>query len=418
MVRRFTGFVLISVALVAALGTPAGAAPGDPDTTFSGDGSVATNLSGNADPAYGVAVQDDDKIVAVGRTGGQGGRWFVLRYTTSGALDPTFSGDGKAFLNWTNINDSALDVAIQSTGNIVVVGHSNDARAFAMARFTPAGVPDTTFSGDGRVTRNVAPGNALELALAVTVLDDDRIRVTGTENLRTSVYGYTADGAADTTFSGDGFATVSFGAQLSFGIDVAVDGDGKVVVVGTVGGGGAAADRTTALRLNANGTPDTTFSGDGKISLNVINGYEDATSVIPISGGLFIAGEANAKIALVQLTDAGTLDASFSGDGKAIVDLPGSYEFITDLAEGPAGTYTGVGGIGQGGGRALVAQFLPSGALDPAFSGNGWEAFNPSTGFDLATDMAVNGDGDIIGAGSVLDDSQAFLFQVEGGTGL
>lgn len=51
------------------------------DTTFSGDGKVATNFSGGTDFAVGIALQSaDGKIVAAGRAGGSGGRFAPARY--------------------------------------------------------------------------------------------------------------------------------------------------------------------------------------------------------------------------------------------------------------------------------------------------------------------------------------------------
>jgi hypothetical protein len=51
------------------------------DTTFSGDGKVTTNFTSGNDFAWGMAIQGgDDKIVAVGRSGGSGGKFALARY--------------------------------------------------------------------------------------------------------------------------------------------------------------------------------------------------------------------------------------------------------------------------------------------------------------------------------------------------
>src|SRR2546425_1191895 len=69
-----------------------------------------------------------------------------------------------------------------------------------------------------------------------------------------------AAGALDTSFSGDGKATIDFGAGVRVeASDVAVQSDGKTVVVGrSVGSGGLILDFAVA-RYNFDGTPDTTF---------------------------------------------------------------------------------------------------------------------------------------------------------------
>ncbi len=414
-VRKIAGRAGIAmVALVTIFSSPAAALPGDPDPSFGGgDGIVTTNLTTQFDIALGVAVQDDGKIVVVGEAFGSGSRWFIARYTAAGALDPTFSGDGKAFLDWTNRVDAAVDLAIQEDGKIVVVGNTNDLNAFAMARFTAAGILDTTFSGDGKVSRNV--GSALEFGYAVDVIDSGAIRVTGTGQGRITAFGYTTSGAPDTGWSGDGFTSVTFsGLGPGLGLDIVEDDAGRVLIAGSVGGAGAAAERSVVIRFNANGTPDTSFSGDGKTAINIVNGYEDAATVIPTATGVFVGGDANGRLSLFQLTAAGALDPTFSGDGKAIIDLPGSQEFVAGLVPAPAGGYTGAGRIGQGGGRGLFFQVTAAGTLDPTFSGNGWVAHNLSSREDIFTDMAVTPEGAILGAGGMDDAARVLLVRVEG----
>ena len=56
-----------------------------------GDGIVTTDFGTASEPAAAVAIQSDGKIVVAG-TGNE--RFAVARYTTAGALDPTFDDDG------------------------------------------------------------------------------------------------------------------------------------------------------------------------------------------------------------------------------------------------------------------------------------------------------------------------------------
>ena len=81
-------------------------------------------------------------------------------FALPGDLDATFSGDG---LQLTDLggSDIAADVATQADGKLVVGGSS--AGNFALARYTASGAPDPSFSGDGQVTTDVAartPGTA------------------------------------------------------------------------------------------------------------------------------------------------------------------------------------------------------------------------------------------------------------------
>ena len=73
---------------------------------------------------------------------------------------------------------------------------------------------------------------------------------------------YNPNGSLDTSFSGDGKQTTDFGG-FSGASGVALQGDGKIVAVGDAGGGTTGFDFALA-RYNPNGSLDTSFSGDGK----------------------------------------------------------------------------------------------------------------------------------------------------------
>ena len=116
------------------------AAPGDLDPTFGGDGVVRTSLSadrGGPDTAFGLALQTDGSIVVVGRAGP---RFGVVRYDDDGALDDGFGQGGKVRTDVGPGPDVAFDVALQSTGKIVVVGASTGpGGGFAVVRYRPNG---------------------------------------------------------------------------------------------------------------------------------------------------------------------------------------------------------------------------------------------------------------------------------------
>ena len=127
-------------------------ADGTPDTTFSGDGKQTVNFGG-VDNALGVAIQPDGKIVVAG-TGGGGNDMVVARLNADGSPDTSFSPpDGLAFVNFGG-NDAANAMALQPDGKIVLVGSTDAVGSgdFAVARLNADGTPDTSFSGDGKLT--------------------------------------------------------------------------------------------------------------------------------------------------------------------------------------------------------------------------------------------------------------------------
>src|SRR5262245_19936475 len=157
--RPFLSLFLAMVVSSASLGS-ALAAPGDLDTTFSGDGKVTTDINGGKEDGVNeIALQADGKIVAVGWRNDpvRAFDYAVARYNPNGSLDTTFSGDGKLLTNFGAL-EYAEDVAIQSDGKIIVGGMRCFDGVFpdiqcdvAVARYTSNGALDPTFSGDGKV---------------------------------------------------------------------------------------------------------------------------------------------------------------------------------------------------------------------------------------------------------------------------
>ncbi|MGE0881725.1 MAG: delta-60 repeat domain-containing protein [Acidimicrobiia bacterium] len=142
---------------------------------------------------------------------------------------------------------------------------------------------------------------------------------------------FAAAGDLDTTFNTTGILEadllnirgVGGGCEncVDKGRAVAVQPDGKVVVVGEFGG-----DRAGwyALRRNADGTPDTTFSGDGLYTSPTTNG--DALGVAVQSDGkiVVVGGLANGDFFAARLTTAGVLDPAFNGGAIKSIALGGS----------------------------------------------------------------------------------------------
>jgi len=235
------------VALSLAVAGPASAAPGDLDTTFSGDGKVTTNFTPKAEWAIDLAIQADGKIVAAGVAGfgGSNAKFALARYNTNGSLDAKFSGDGKVTTDFTPKLDAANSVAIQPGGKIVaagVAGFGGSNAKFALARYNTNGSLDATFGGDGKVTTDLTPKRDSGRDLAIKA--DGKIVAAGAagmdgSNPKFALARYNTNGSLDATFSGDGkvFTDFTNGDDESYG--VALQGVGKIVAAGEAGAGGS-----------------------------------------------------------------------------------------------------------------------------------------------------------------------------------
>jgi uncharacterized delta-60 repeat protein len=136
--------------------------------------------------------------------------------------------------------------------------------------------------------------------------------------------GYTQAGSLDPSFNGSGKVITSVGTGHDQALAVAIQSDGKIVVVGSAVMGNA--KDFAIVRYNVNGTLDNTFSGDGKMTVDFSGGEDIAQAVSILSNGnIIVAGRASIgtsiDFAIAVITPSGQLDRTFSGDGKLTTDF-------------------------------------------------------------------------------------------------
>jgi uncharacterized delta-60 repeat protein len=182
-------------------------------------------------------LQSDGRIVVVGHSDGD---FALARYTTAGALDPTFDGDGRVTTDFSGGQDAALDVAIQPGTEIVVAGTTvqGGSSDFALARYTPDGTLDVgsppldaSFDLDGLVTTDFG-GTDPEAAFAIAIQPNGGIVAAGGANSDFAVARYGTGGDLDQSFGAGGTTATDFGgAETAEGL--LLQADGRIVVVGT-----------------------------------------------------------------------------------------------------------------------------------------------------------------------------------------
>jgi uncharacterized delta-60 repeat protein len=150
--KRLALFSAAAVGGVVLSVLPAWATTVDLDPTFAGDGTTSIQLS-KLDAVYGV-VADGDASYAVGSSQAafyERSHAFVARLTDSGALDSTFSGDGRVLLHLGSWS-TATDAALTDDGDLLVAADNmtgNNHHAVMLCKVLPDGLLDPSFSGDG-----------------------------------------------------------------------------------------------------------------------------------------------------------------------------------------------------------------------------------------------------------------------------
>lgn len=251
------------------------------DTTFGTAGKASFPMGSNvADYAYAVHIQSDDKIIVAGST--SVGGWLdiaLARLEANGALDATFGTSGKKIQNVSPVgrDDEALAVKLQSDGKIIAGGYIQSASGdyrLGVARFTTAGVLDTTFGGtDGYEFVAVSGANNDQKGRTFLVHDDD-IYVAGTVGTASSydvgVAKFLANGTADTNFGtdGNGALRINFSAGLSDRVDaISIDDQDRLILGGFLTTASNGKDMMVA-RLSTAGVLDTSFGTNGWVSYN------------------------------------------------------------------------------------------------------------------------------------------------------
>jgi len=325
---------------------------GSPDNSFNVNGGTAITISG-AQTSFlnSVAIQSDGKIVAGGtaQLSDTDADFALVRVDTIGHVDTTYSGDGQVTTSVGNKFDSLLAIAAQSDDKIVAVGYTQVGNGYdiAVVRYTTAGAPDTTFSGDGILT--FGTGAATEYATGVAIQSDGKIVVAGTTqdslgNNHPLILRYNTDGTPDTTFDGDGAAQLTFDASV-VGIDL--QADGKIVLAAR--SGTETLSDFAAIRLLANGAPDTSFSTDGLAVLDAGSKLDSPTAVlVQANSRIVVVGTqttttGNSNPAMVAFTTTGAVDTTFGTDGRVVVDFGQTTDTANAIAETSNGSLVVVG---------------------------------------------------------------------------
>lgn len=290
-------------------------------------------------------------------------------------------------------------------------------------RAQPAGSLDLSFGTGGVATFNTSLGQvSAARARAAVVQPDGKIVVAGdlgsTAGALNStgliVTRYWPDGALDVTFGVGGFARVVVGGSGQARA-VALQSDGRIVVAGAVRQG-SQVDFLVA-RFTDSGHLDSSFGTDGVVTTDFA-GRDDlaqAIALLPddriVVGGtarVVVGSQVPIHFAFARYTADGSLDPSFSGDGKAQVRYSASSgdpytAQLSGLVIQPSGRIVAAVTVDSESlsfqSMALVG-LTPGGTLDNTF-GTGGFALRAESGRESATALAMKPDGGLVVTGNV-----------------
>jgi uncharacterized delta-60 repeat protein len=222
-------------------------ADGSLDLTFGNGGQVATESPGLV---RAIAVTSSGKIVTAGYN------FDLQSFNPDGSVDASFHRSDQSWPNGNYPHGTLQNILIQSDGKLLLVGQEVTGGGIGQAlvteqmivRLNADGSVDTAFGNGGVVHQGAQSGTQLD-GSAAALQPDGKIVITGYSSQGAIITRFDTDGSLDESFGDDGFATIT---DIS-PIDIAVDADGKIVVVGSDG-------CPTASRFNSDGSLDATFA--------------------------------------------------------------------------------------------------------------------------------------------------------------
>lgn len=382
------------------------------DTTFGIAGTIVTPGS-EYDALYGVMIEPDGKIVAVGS--GSGAKLAVYRFTTNGVPDTTFGGTGHVF---TGVGGTfqANAVAYQTSPSIMNPAHLiaagflvSSETMFAVVRYNLDGSLDTTFGTGGIATNSIGNGAVFGTSVIIQNQSLQRKIVVGgyggnSPNLYFAAARYTPLGALDTTFGTNGTGTVTLpvaGDGAAYGM---ASSSGEFVLAGY--SGVYPHYEFTAARLTANGVPDNSFGNGGVLNADVLDLDSQANAVaIQTNGAIVLAGGQNGGelFALARSNPDGSLDSTFGSQGKVTTAVSTNLSTAYAVQIQPDAKIVAAGSAGG----FAVARYLANGSLDASF-GSAGTTFTSLLGVSQAFAVALQPDGKIVLAGSAFGATYLF----------
>jgi uncharacterized delta-60 repeat protein len=192
------------------------------------------------------------------------------------------------------------------TGRVAATG--GDFEDTGVVRYNANGSLDTSFSG-GTVRRNLSVDDFGDQGLDVVVQSDGKILIAGFAHVDSAAtFGHSnafalsrlnADGSVDNNFGTAGLVTTMFTTLDDFGRGVALQGDGKIVVVGQRSN--QSQPDFGIARYLADGSPDTSFGTAGVLGVDFFGGSDNAQDVlVQPDGKLVVSGSATSGASLVM----------------------------------------------------------------------------------------------------------------------
>lgn len=409
-------------ALVAMSTTAFGQQSGDVDLTFGTNGWTLTDhYAGVGELYHDMITLSNDKIVMVGSVDNVSRDILVTRFKPDGVPDSTFGMNGAISIDASlGLDEDGYSVHELSNGQLLITGFITTMSSYDgfIMQLNEDGSVDDTFgtTASGRTNFN-AGDNTICLGTAIRTVGTD-IYVAGSAlsggQADMCVFKFTQSGALNTSFASNGVATADIDGENdeTYAFEIASNGEMFLAGISDYMGD----QRGAVVKLSSFGTPTTFGAGNGYYVFDLGSGFNEVNDlVLDNNGKILLFGDAGTAPDIdgivMRLNADGSVDNTFSGDGMQNSD-PGASTamFFTRGFQTTDGNILATGFLNGASTRQLYAFKMDgTGSPDGSFNGNGdvYHDFSISINTLDGRCAALQSDGNIILGGTI--ESQDFV---------
>ena len=383
--------------------------------------SIATDTGHHMYTYLDILFQSTNKLIALGANGTDD--ISIGRFDINGDFDPAFGPDG---LIGTSFDPQfhAKTFALGADGHILCVGSNGS--DIVLARYLSDGQRDKTFGTQrGAVLSPYNIAYNYETIHSIALQSDNKIVVAGTATDTSGEFGagdivverYDTQGYRDHSFGYLGKVAISHSYGKEEGANaLAIQNDGKILVGGSFkDGSGNNYHQFLLLRLDINGSLDTTFADNGKAVLPFAKDAIIQDIVLLSNGQIIVIGGGTdstfSDFTLARYNTDGTLDTYFGTDGKILTDLNTHNDWAYQAQVQNDGKII-LAGYSTNPDKSYkkdfaLARYSADGVLDTTFGENldGKVTTTLSSNDNIIYDIALQSDNKIVVAGEVVNDA-------------
>ena len=336
---------------------------GAPDNTYGQNGSVDLNSLATGTSFF----QPDGKIIVLNYSNSNPNGYDILltRYMPDGSLDPSF-GTGGIVTTDLGGNESGYKIAFQADGKIVIAGASRDENGsdLLVIRYNPDGSIDGSFGTGGYIKMNFDNEDGPQ---TVAIGPDGKIVIGVSGYLFPPDFSYfyvdiyfvrlNADGSVDQGFADQGKLLFYRSTTGDFLTSMQILNNNKILFTDYLSINNQGGVTSSLYRFNANGTADTNFGDNGKISCDV------GTMILQPDQKILVGGyrgnnEGNLDFALTRFNENGSIDPTFGTNGQTIYSFTGlDNSLFAAFLSGNSLFVAGTGTEKSGAGVGIIAKF-------------------------------------------------------------